>query len=77
MNLTAIIIVAIVAGMIVSIIIAVKKSPNTKYAEEQFAKHEQSVEQQLADMKARIETLEKIVTDEKYSLNREFENLKD
>ena len=77
MNLTAIIIVAIVAGAITSIIKVLKDNSHSKGTEKRFQSHEQQVEERLQTMQARIETLEKIVTDEKYDLNREFSNLKD
>ncbi|AGH45882.1 hypothetical protein C427_3774 [Paraglaciecola psychrophila 170] len=35
-----------------------------------------NLERDMAVMRERIETLEKIVTDEKYDLNRQFDELK-
>ena len=36
----------------------------------------QKTKQEVSDLRERVATLEKIVTDEKYSLNKEFENLR-
>lgn len=75
MNLTAIIIVAICVGGITSIISTLS---NKKVKESsKFNKQERDeIQLQMQKMSERIETLERIVTDEKYSLNKEFANLK-
>ena len=36
----------------------------------------EELEKELLSLKSRVETLERIVTDESYSLNKEFNNLK-
>jgi flagellar motility protein MotE (MotC chaperone) len=75
MNLTAIIIVAIVVGGITSIISTL--SDNKRKKVNKFNdKERDELLKQIAEMNERIQTLERIVTDEKYSLNKEFENLK-
>nr|WP_136251627.1 hypothetical protein [Ningiella ruwaisensis] len=76
MNLTAIIIIAILASMVVSIVKTVKRNNQVKFTDSKFKEYETQVEQKLSAMQQRIEVLEKIVTDEKYNLNKEFENLK-
>jgi peptidoglycan hydrolase CwlO-like protein len=77
MDFTAIIIIAIICSMVVSIVKIVKKSnqSDTK-ASAQFENYEQDVEQKISSLQARIEVLEKIVTEEKYSLNKAFSELK-
>ena len=75
MNLTAIIIMAIIVGGIVKIISTLSnKNRNTenRFSEQKY----DDMLQKLQQMNERIETLERIVTDEKYSLNKEFENLR-
>lgn len=71
MNLTAIAIVAIICWAIVELTQGSKSKKKDK-ADSQL---NDELRQQVADLKARIETLEKIVTDEKYDLNRQFDNL--
>lgn len=75
MNLTAIIIVAIVVGGITSIISTLS---NKKIKESnKFNKEERDdMQVQIQKMNERIATLERIVTDEKYSLNKQFADLK-
>lgn len=76
MDFTAIIIIAIICSMVVSIVKIVKKSNgSSKSLNAQLEGYEQSVEQKLNSLQARIEVLEKIVTDEKYSLNKAFSEL--
>lgn len=78
MNLTAIIIVAIVCSMIVSLVGIFKKSDQkNKLTKEQMSEYESKLEGKLNAMQERIEVLEKIVTDEKYNLNKAFSDLKD
>jgi hypothetical protein len=75
MNLTAIFIVAIVVGGITSIISTLSNKKNKE--SNKFNKEERDEMQvQIQQMNARIETLERIVTDEKYSLNQQFADLK-
>lgn len=75
MNLTAIAIVALICWAIIELVNGPKgKKKNQKEAEQVNLNND--LEREVAAMRDRIETLEKIVTDEKYSLNREFEDLK-
>jgi uncharacterized protein YlxW (UPF0749 family) len=77
MNLTAIIIIAILSSMVVSIVKTVQKNNKSiKHTDALLSEHESSVEQKLAAMQERIEVLEKIVTDEKYNLNKAIDELK-
>jgi phage shock protein B len=75
MNMTAIAIVALVCWAIVELVNGPKgKKKNKKDTEQVDQTHE--LEREVAAMRSRIETLEKIVTDEKYDLNRQFDDLK-
>jgi tetrahydromethanopterin S-methyltransferase subunit B len=75
MNLTAIIIVAIIVGGITSIISTLSNKKTTE--SKKFSKQERDdLQVQIHQMNERIETLERIVTDEKYSLNQQFADLK-
>jgi hypothetical protein len=71
MNLTAIAIVAIVCWAIVELTNGSKSKKKNKVD----SQLNDDLKQQVADLKVRIETLEKIVTDEKYDLDRQFNNL--
>jgi predicted PurR-regulated permease PerM len=76
MDFTAIIIIAIICSMVVSIVKIVKKSnSSSKSVNAQLEGYEHSMEQKINSLQARIEVLEKIVTDEKYSLNKAFSEL--
>jgi tetrahydromethanopterin S-methyltransferase subunit B len=75
MNLTAIIIVAICVGGITSII-STLSDRKKKEANALSKKEKSELLSQIDAMSERIATLERIVTDEKYSLNKEFENLR-
>ena len=72
MDMTAIAIVAIIAWMIVSIVEASKKGQKKQKESEQ---ERNDYSREIEQLKARIEVLEKIVTDDKYTLNKEFANL--
>ncbi|GAC33582.1 hypothetical protein [Paraglaciecola polaris] len=72
MNITAVAIVAIICWAIVELTNGTKTKKKNKAAEQQDVQ----LAQQIADLKERIETLEKIVTDEKYDLHRQFDDLK-
>lgn len=75
MDVTAILVMAIIVGGIVKIISIL--SNKNKGIENRFSEQEyDAMLQKLQQMSERIETLEQIVTDEKYSLNKEFENLR-
>ena len=75
MDITAIAIVAIICWAIVSL--SKSRSPSKKSKDLQGnlqAEHEQ-MQKQLDIMAERLVVLEKIVTDEKYQLNKEFSSL--
>lgn len=72
MNMTAVAIVAIICWAIVEL----TKGPREKKKGKADQMENDALRQEIADLKERVATLEKIVTDEKYSLNKEFENLK-
>lgn len=71
MNTTAIAIVAIVAWAIVSIVDRAKDKSTKKLS----AKEKESYQADIAALKERVSVLEKIVTDEKYDLKRQFADL--
>ncbi|MEX1221048.1 MAG: hypothetical protein WEA82_02920 [Idiomarina sp.] len=68
MDITAIAVVAIIVWGIVEVFGWNKK--NTK------VKEDPKLAEDLARLKERVQVLEEIVTDEKYQLKREFDNLK-
>ena len=72
MNLTPIFIVAIICWAIVSIV----QGPKRKHSAKPNTDETDALKAEVASLKERVATLEKIVTDEKYNLNKEFENLK-
>lgn len=72
MNTTAIAIIALICWAIVSITNGSKKSGKMN---KQQALDNDELRNEIASMKERIATLEAIVTDEKYNLNKEFDNL--
>ena len=75
MNLTAILIVAIIVVGITSIISTLSNKKNK--GSNKFSKQERDdIQVQIQQMNARIETVERIVTDEKYTLNQQFADLK-
>ncbi|MFT5923877.1 MAG: hypothetical protein ACI9LE_000865 [Paraglaciecola sp.] len=75
MNITAILIVAVICWAIVELVNGPKgKKKDKKEADQVNPAH--NLERDMAVMRERIETLEKIVTDEKYDLNRQFDDLK-
>lgn len=75
MNLTAIAIVALVCWAIVELVNGPKGKKKDKKETIQV-NQTQNLERKVEAMRERIETLEKIVTDEKYELNRQFDDLK-
>jgi hypothetical protein len=75
MNFTAILIVAIVCWAIVKLVNGPKGKKKDKKEADQI-NLANSLERDVAVMRERIEILEKIVTDEKYDLNRQFDDLK-
>jgi hypothetical protein len=75
MNFTAILIVAIVSWAIVKLVNGPKGKKKDKKETDQINLANR-LERDMAVMRERIEILEKIVTDEKYDLNRQFDDLK-
>ncbi|MEP1447108.1 MAG: hypothetical protein ABJK37_13475 [Paraglaciecola sp.] len=75
MNMTAIAIVALVCWAIVELVNGPRGKSKDKKAAAQVNQTNE-LEREVAAMRDRIETLEKIVTDEKYDLNRQFDDLK-
>ncbi len=73
MNTTAIAIIAIICWAIVSIVRSGKDYGKTNKL---FDKKSEQMQNEIDALKDRVATLEAIVTDEKYNLKREFENLK-
>ncbi|MEP7706051.1 hypothetical protein [Paraglaciecola sp. 25GB23A] len=72
MNMTAIAIVAIVCWAIVELVNGTRSKKTNKKDDLKNTE----LQQQLVTLKERVETLERIVTDEKYDLNRQFNELK-
>ena len=75
MNVTAIAIVALVCWAIVELVNGPKGKKKDKKDTAQV-NQTQDLERKVEAIRERIETLEKIVTDEKYDLNRQFDKLK-
>lgn len=75
MNMTAIAIVALVCWAIVELVNGPKGKKKDKKNINQV-NLTNDLEREVATMRERIETLEKIVTDEKYDLHRQFDDLK-
>jgi hypothetical protein len=75
MNLTSIAIVAIVCWAIVRIVNGNPKQKNKPKTDKDMLAMQHEYEMRLNQLSERIETLEKIVTDEKYALRKEFEAL--
>jgi hypothetical protein len=75
MNITAIVIVAVICWAIVELVNGPKGKKKDKKDADQI-NLANDLERDMAIMRERIEILEKIVTDEKYDLNRKFDDLK-
>jgi hypothetical protein len=75
MSITAIAIVAIVCWAIVELVNGPKGKKKEKKNSVQIDQAN-DLAREVDAMRERIETLEKIVTDEKYDLNRQFDDLK-
>lgn len=71
MNLTAIIIMAIACWALVEIVQAATKSKANK----RDNINKQQYEADISELKERIATLERIVTDDGYELKRQFKDL--
>ncbi len=72
MNITAVAIVAIICWAIVEL----TNGSKTKRKGKLDKAENDALAKEVAELRERVVTLEKIVTDEKYNLHREFENLK-
>ncbi|XOV79367.1 MAG: hypothetical protein ACFHVJ_00025 [Aestuariibacter sp.] len=73
MNVTAVAIIGIIFGCTIAIVsMILKHRSQSKVRSEDSFQFQKEIEQ----LKERVATLEKIVTDEKYTLNKEFDNLK-
>lgn len=75
MDMTAIAIVAIICYAIVSLSKNRTPSKKNKSFESQLQSEHAQMQHELASMAERLAVLEKIVTDEKYQLNKEFNAL--
>lgn len=67
---TAIAIVAIIGWVIVEI-----TNTGRKKRSEMSDKEKEEMQKEISNLKSRIEVLEKIVTDEKYDLKKQFKDL--
>lgn len=75
MNLTAIFIVGIIAWALVSLFGGSEGGRRNKKRWDDADKKIADLEHELEKMTDRIKVIEKIVTDEKYELNRQFDEL--
>ena len=71
MNMTAIAIVAICAWALVTIIDSAKDKNRKKLT----SKETDAYKTEIAELKERVSVLEKIVTDERYDLKKQFADL--
>ncbi len=71
MDMTAIAIVAICAWALVTIVESAKDKSKKKLSN----KEAEAYKQEIADLKERVSVLEKIVTDERYDLKKQFADL--
>lgn len=71
MNITAVAIVAIICWAIVEL----RNGSKSKKKNQVDTQHTDHLRQQVNSLQERVETLEKIVTDDKYQLNKQFEDL--
>lgn len=77
MDITAIAIVGIIGATVVSLTKHFSANRSPKAANEKMAHDYEKMQSDLLAMTKRLEVLEKIVTDEKYNLHKEFDALKD
>ncbi|MEM0910239.1 MAG: hypothetical protein AAGJ37_04650 [Pseudomonadota bacterium] len=75
MNVTAVCIVAIIAWAFVSLFSNHKDGKYSKGKWQSAESKMSDLESEIAQMNERIQVLEKIVVDEKYELNRKFDEL--
>jgi peptidoglycan hydrolase CwlO-like protein len=76
--LTIVVVLSIVGDFVVKIVKASKSKHTSKESAEALKDLESEVaamEQDLEDARARIEVLEKIVTDDRYQLNKDINDL--
>ena len=71
MNITAVAIVAICCWAVVELV----NGKKNKKPPQGPSKEQEHMSQEITQLKERVATLEKIVTDEKYDLKRQFETL--
>ena len=71
MNMTAIAIVAICAWALVTIVESAKDKSRKKFSN----KETDDYKAEIAELKERVSVLEKIVTDERYDLKKQFADL--
>ena len=71
MNTTAVVIVAICAWALVSIVTAAKDKSKSK----KDIRSDKAMEAENAALRERVEVLEKIVTEENYDLKKQFKDL--
>lgn len=77
MNLTAILIVGIITWAIVSLTNGPKANKKADKVYNDLQDEHEKMKQELTQMAERLAVLEKIVTDEKYQLNKKFNALRD
>ena len=75
MDMTAIAIVAIICWAIVSVVQSRPSGKQSKGANMQLQQEHEQMQKDLQIMAERLAVLEKIVTDERYQLNKEFNAL--
>ena len=54
-----------------------RRSRHRREHDAQGSEREEQLQQEIADLRQRVETLERIVTDRRYTLEREFDALQD
>lgn len=72
MNVTAVAVVAIIFGCTLGLVSMILKHRGQSHTSSEDNKQLQG---EIAQLKERVATLEKIVTDSKYQLNKEFDSL--
>lgn len=75
MNFTAVAIVAISCWALVEVVQTLTNRKH-KAKNANIQQDQQAMQKALQELRDRVEVLEKIVTDEKYDLNKQFEDLK-
>ena len=71
MNMSAIAVVAICAWALVTIVESAKDKSRKKFSNKETDAHKA----EIAELKERVSVLEKIVTDERYDLKKQFADL--